>query len=182
MRTQIEELFALYRLYPLPEFESVGRPTVTRSRITIHCLQRLSSETRMHEQWRSGRKSKQKRAGERRGLRSLAACPIPPPRNSRNTKPSTVAGSGPNTRNPAGGADGAGLAASGEDRRQILTTGQRGSGGRAVQVAITISRAPAGKVQCQSPAILVYKPLILLNYFGLYGKDHRPPPRAGSER
>jgi hypothetical protein len=39
VRTQIEELFALYRLYPLPEFESVrqilgsGRPTVTRSRI-----------------------------------------------------------------------------------------------------------------------------------------------------
>ena len=33
VRTQIEELFALYRFYPLPEFESVGRPTVTRSRI-----------------------------------------------------------------------------------------------------------------------------------------------------
>ena len=76
VRTQIEELFALYRLYPLPEFESVGRPTVTRSRITIRCLQRLSSETRMHEQWRWG--EEQKRAGERRGLGGLAAEPDPP--------------------------------------------------------------------------------------------------------
>ena len=105
MRTQIEELFALYRLYPLPEFESVGRPTVTRSRITIRCLQRLSSETRMHEQWRFGRKSKRGQVNVE-GLGSLAAEPDPPPRNSGGTKPSTVAGSGPNTRNPAGGADG----------------------------------------------------------------------------
>ena len=61
VRTQIEELFALYRLYPLPELESLGRPTVTRSRITIRCLQRLSSETRMHEQWRFGRRAKEGR-------------------------------------------------------------------------------------------------------------------------
>ena len=61
VRTQIEELFALYRLYPLPEFESVGRPTVTRSRITIRCLQRLSSETRMHETMALGGRAKEGR-------------------------------------------------------------------------------------------------------------------------
>ena len=37
------------------------------------------------------------------------------------------------------------LGSVGGDRRQILTTGQRGIGGRAVQFAITVSRAPARK-------------------------------------
>ena len=126
VRTQIEELFALYRLYPLPEFESVGRPTVTRSRITIRCLQRLSSETRMHEQWRFGRKSKRGQVNVE-GSAAWLPSPISPPRNSGDTKPSTVAGSGPNTGNPAGGADGVwlgsvgGIAAKTRDR-------QRGSG------------------------------------------------------
>ena len=81
VRTQIEELFALYRLYPLPEFESVGRPTVTRSRITIRCLQRLSSETRMHEQWRFGGKSKRGQVNVE-GSAAWLPSPIPPPRNS----------------------------------------------------------------------------------------------------
>ena len=40
------------------------------------------------------------------GLGSQAAEPDPPPRNFGDTKPNTVAGSGPNTGNPAGGADG----------------------------------------------------------------------------
>jgi hypothetical protein len=44
------------------------------------------------------------RVGERRRARqSGCRAPIPGPENLGDTKPSTVAGSGPNTRNPAGG-------------------------------------------------------------------------------
>ena len=67
----------------------------------------------------------QKRAGERRGLGSLAAEPDPPPRNSGDTKPSTVAGSGSET--PPGVPTGFGLAVSGGSLPK-LAIGQRGSG------------------------------------------------------
>ena len=62
------------------------------------------------------------------GLGSLAAEPDPPPRNSGGMKPSTVAGSGPNTRNPAGGADGVWVGSVGGDAAKARdgTAGDRG--------------------------------------------------------
>jgi hypothetical protein len=50
------------------------------------------------------------------------------------------------------------------DRSQILTAGQRGSGGRAVQLAITISRTRARKGSVPRSAILASKLLILLKF------------------
>ena len=84
--------------------------------------------------------------GERRRARQPAE-PDPPPRNSGGIKPSTVAGSGPNTRNPAGGADGVwvgsvgGIAAKTRDWTA-------GIGGRAVQLAINhLVARRSGEVQ-----------------------------------
>jgi hypothetical protein len=69
------------------------------------------------------------------GLGSLGAEPDPPPRNSGGMKPSTVAGSGPNTRNPAGGADGVWVGSVGGSLPK-LAIGQRRSGGVLAQLAI----------------------------------------------
>jgi len=69
------------------------------------------------------------------GLGSLAAEPDPPPRNSGGMKPSTVAGSGPNTRNPAGGADGVGVGSGGGSLPK-LAIGQRRWGALLAQLAI----------------------------------------------
>ena len=54
--------------------------------------------------------------------------PIPRPENSGDMKPSTVAGNGPNIRNPAGGADGVSVGSIGGDRCQTRD-GTAGIGG-----------------------------------------------------
>ena len=56
---------------------------------------------------------------------SAAWLPSPPSRNSGDTKPSTVAGSGPNAGNPAGGADGVWLGS--EPELQQFTMDARGA-------------------------------------------------------
>ena len=68
----------------------------------------------------------------------------PRPESPGDTQPSTVAEVGRIPETPPGVPTGLAWQRRG-DRRQILTTGQRGIGGRAVQFAITVSRAPARK-------------------------------------
>ena len=51
------------------------------------------------------------------------------------------------TRNPAGDADGVGLAASGGIAAKFSRSGQRGSGGVLSNSRLTFSRPPARKVQ-----------------------------------
>ena len=81
------------------------------------------------------------------GLGSLGAEPDPPPRNSGGMKPSTVAGSGPNTRNPAGGADGVWVGSVGGSLPK-LAIGQRRSGGVLAQLAINhLVARPSEEVQ-----------------------------------
>ena len=85
------------------------------------------------------------------GLGSLAAEPDPPPRNSGGMKPSTVAGSGPNTRNPAGGADGVWVGSVGGSLPK-LAIGQRRSGGVLAQLAINhLVARRSGEVQAVFP-------------------------------
>ena len=85
------------------------------------------------------------------GLGGLAAEPDPPPRNSGGMKPSTVAGSGPNTRNPAGGADGVWVGSVGGSLPK-LAIGQRRSGGVLAQLAINhLVARRSGEVQAVFP-------------------------------
>ena len=93
-----------------------------------------------------------------------------------NGDPTAVrGGSGPDTRNPAGGADGVWLGSVGGIAAKFLTTGQRGSGGRAVQLAINYLVARrSGKVQASGSPVHQTEVLGKLRS----GKG-RPPARGG---
>jgi hypothetical protein len=75
--------------------------------------------------------------------------PDPRPKSYLVTKTGYRGEIGPNTKNPAGGADGVGLAASGGSPPNCHDR-DSGDRGGAVQLAITISRGRPGKVQARS--------------------------------